>query len=93
MATAGYARTDVADLPFRLAPPLAERLRTAADVECKLVRALQSLGPLAGRDVALLDVPGGGTVVVDIDAFDGSLMEELLPAAAPIVGSFSFAVP
>ncbi len=43
--------------------------------------------------LSLLDVPGGGTVVVDIDAFDGSLMEELLPAAAPIVGSFSFAVP
>jgi len=51
--------TDVADLPFRLAAPLAERLRTAADVEGKLVRALESLGPLAGRDVALLDVPGG----------------------------------
>lgn len=49
----------MADLPFRLAAPLAERLRTAADVEGKLVRALESLGPLAGRDVALLDVPGG----------------------------------
>ncbi len=43
--------------------------------------------------LSLLDVPGGGTVVVDIDAFDGSLMEGLLPVAAPIVGSFSFAVP
>ncbi len=49
----------MADLPFRLAAPLAERLRTAADVEGKLVRALEALGPLAGRDVALLDVPGG----------------------------------
>ena len=39
----------------------------------------------------LLDVPGGGTVVVDIDAFDGSLMDDLLAAAAPIVRSFSFA--
>jgi hypothetical protein len=43
--------------------------------------------------VALLDVPGGGTVVVDIDAFDGSLMDGLLLAAAPIVQSLSFATP
>lgn len=49
----------MADLPFRLAAPLAERLRTAADVEGKLIRVLESLGPLAGRDVALLDVPCG----------------------------------
>jgi SAM-dependent methyltransferase len=49
----------VADIPFRLADPLAERLRTAADVEGKVIRALESLGPLAGRDVALVDVPSG----------------------------------
>jgi hypothetical protein len=49
----------VADIPFRLADPLAERLRTAADVEGKVVRVLDSLGPLAGRDVALVDVPSG----------------------------------
>lgn len=49
----------MADLPFQLPEPLAERLRTAADVEGKIVRALDALGPLAGRDVALLDVPAG----------------------------------
>ena len=49
----------MADLPFRLADPLAERLREAADVEGKIIRVLESLGPLAGRDVALLDVPAG----------------------------------
>ena len=49
----------MADLPFQLPGPLAERLRTAADVEGKIVRALDALGPLAGRDVALLDVPAG----------------------------------
>jgi hypothetical protein len=43
--------------------------------------------------VALLDVPGGGTVVVDVDAFDGALMDGLLAAAAPIVQSLSFATP
>jgi len=41
----------------------------------------------------LLDVPGGGTVVVDVDAFDGTLMDELLAAATPIVQSLSFATP
>jgi hypothetical protein len=39
----------------------------------------------------LLDVPSGGTLVVDIDAFDGTLMEALLAAATPIVQSFTFA--
>jgi len=43
--------------------------------------------------VALLDVPGGGTVVVDVDAFDGTLMDGLVAAAAPIVQSLSFATP
>lgn len=39
----------------------------------------------------LLDVPAGGTVVVDIDAFDGSLIDRLLTDATPIVSSMSFA--
>ena len=43
--------------------------------------------------LSLLDVPGGGTVVVDIDAFDGTLMDDLLAAATPIVQSLSFATP
>jgi hypothetical protein len=41
----------------------------------------------------LLDEPGGRTVVVDIDAFDGTLFDDLLAAATPIVQSFSFATP
>jgi len=41
----------------------------------------------------VLDVPGGGLVVVDIDAFDGTRFDALLEAAAPIVRSFSFATP
>ena len=39
----------------------------------------------------VLEVPGGGTVIVDVDAFDGRLMDELLKMATPIVESFSFA--
>lgn len=49
----------MADLPFLLPDPLALRLRTAADAEGKIPRALAALGPLAGRDVALLGVPAG----------------------------------
>jgi len=49
----------VADLPIQLADPLAPRLRAAADVEGKIARALEALGPLAGRDVAYLDLPEG----------------------------------
>ncbi len=39
----------------------------------------------------ILDRPGGGTVVVDIDAFDGSVYQSLLQAATPIVQSLRFA--
>ncbi|MCI0582496.1 MAG: hypothetical protein L0227_06310 [Chloroflexi bacterium] len=38
----------------------------------------------------LLDVPAGGTVVVDIDVFDGSLMDAFLTDASRIVASLSF---
>jgi hypothetical protein len=50
---------------------------------------------IAGNEqlrLALLDGPDG-TVVVDVDAFDGRVMGQLLAAADPIVKSFSFAKP
>jgi hypothetical protein len=40
--------------------------------------------------LALLDAPGGGTVIVDIDAFDGSVMDQLIADATPIVASLVF---
>jgi SAM-dependent methyltransferase len=49
----------VADLPFDLAAPLAQRLRAAADIEGKIPRALAVLGPLAERRVGFVDVPAG----------------------------------
>jgi SAM-dependent methyltransferase len=49
----------VADLPVELPEALGQRLRAAADVEGKIARALETLGPLAGRDVAILDLPEG----------------------------------
>jgi len=42
--------------------------------------------------LAVLDAPSG-TVVVDIDSFDGQNVDGLLSAADPIVKSFSFAKP
>jgi len=41
----------------------------------------------------IFDVPGSGTIVVDIDAFDGSLMDDLLVSATPIVRSMRFGLP
>ena len=41
--------------------------------------------------LAVLDVPAGGTVVVDVDAFDGSLFDGFLPLADTIVKGMRFA--
>lgn len=39
----------------------------------------------------VMDLPGGGILIVDVDAFDGSLFSSLLSNAAPIVKSLQFA--
>jgi hypothetical protein len=49
----------VADLPIDLAPGLSERLTRVLDVEGKIPRALEVLGPVGGRDVVLVDGAGG----------------------------------
>lgn len=49
----------MADLPIDLEPGLSERLAQALDVEGKLPRALEALGPIRGRDVILVDGAGG----------------------------------
>jgi hypothetical protein len=49
----------VADLPVTLSGPAAARLSAALDVEGKIARALDTLGPVAGRDVALVDAADG----------------------------------
>jgi SAM-dependent methyltransferase len=53
-----YSRL-VADLPIDLEPGLAERLIRVLDVEGKLLRALDALGPVRDRDVVLVDGAGG----------------------------------
>ena len=49
----------MADLPVDLGAALAERLARALDVEGKIPRALDALGPVGGRDVVLVDGAGG----------------------------------
>lgn len=49
----------MADLPIDLDAGLAERLARALDVEGKIPRALEALGPVADRDVILVDGEGG----------------------------------
>lgn len=49
----------MADLPLDLAPGLSERLARALDVEGKIPRALEAIGPVRERDVALVDGPAG----------------------------------
>ena len=45
----------MADLPIDLGDGLAERLARILDVEAKIPRAIEALGPVGGRDVLLLD--------------------------------------
>jgi hypothetical protein len=45
----------VSQLPVDLAPDLAARLRRAFDPDGKVVRALDALGPVADRDVLVID--------------------------------------
>lgn len=49
----------MADLPIALDASLAGRLRGALDPEGKILRALEALGPVADRDVVLLDGTDG----------------------------------
>ena len=45
----------MSDFPIELDAALAGRLARALDVEAKIPRALETLGPVAGRDVYLVD--------------------------------------
>ena len=49
----------MADLPIELEPRLSAQLARALDVEGKIPRALEALGPVGGRDVTLVDTPDG----------------------------------
>ncbi|HEU0244944.1 MAG TPA: hypothetical protein VFQ75_13655 [Candidatus Limnocylindrales bacterium] len=71
----------MADIPFDLAEPLAHRLRAVVDIEGKIPRALEALGPLATRRVGFLDVPPGKL----LDTLCAGAAEATsLPAADPL---------
>jgi hypothetical protein len=75
----------VTDLPpgsvLHLATPLAD----AVDVEGKIPRALVALGPLEGRDVALLDLPGAPFLpVVQAAGGEPRVVEVSSPLAIPV---------
>jgi SAM-dependent methyltransferase len=75
----------MAELPIELEGGLSERLARILDVEGKIPRALEALGPVAGRDVLLLD---------GVDGFRARQLRELgarvafagAPGADPTVG-------
>lgn len=54
-----HTRAPVADLPFALDGALADALARALDGEGKILRALEELGPVSGRDVVLVGDAGG----------------------------------
>lgn len=49
----------MADLPIDLAGELSAQLARVLDVEGKIPRALEALGPVSGRDVIVVDGAGG----------------------------------
>jgi SAM-dependent methyltransferase len=49
----------VADLPFELGTGLDEQLARVLDVEGKIPRAIEALGPVVGRDVVVVDGSAG----------------------------------
>ncbi len=55
----GHTPGLVADLPIDLGDGLAERLARVLDVERKIPRTLEALGPVGGRDVLLVDGADG----------------------------------
>lgn len=60
----------MSQLPVDLPPDLAARLRSAFDPEAKVARALEALGPVAGRDVVVID--GDGSPVTEAIATLGA---------------------
>jgi hypothetical protein len=54
-----YTSRPVADLPFELGNGLDEQLARILDVEGKIPRAIEALGPVEGRDVVVVDGSAG----------------------------------
>lgn len=74
-----YTPVCVSDLPLSLPADLAGRLASALDVEGKILRGLEALGPVAGRDVALVD-GAGSAVAAGLDGLGARVSH--VPASA-----------
>jgi hypothetical protein len=67
----------MADLPLALEARFEDALSQALDVEGKILRALEALGPIADRDVVVVGggpreigrLAGGGARLIEVDAF------------------------
>ncbi len=70
----------MSDLPFQLPPESAGVLAAVLDVEGKILRGLESLGPVAGRDVLLVDAEGSA-VAAGLSSLGVRLIHE--PLAVP----------
>lgn len=78
----------MADLPIQLADPLAPRLAAALDAEGKILRALDALGPVSGRDVAVLG--GGPARAAELAALPARVHPvETAPGGALLLGDAS----
>ena len=76
----------VADLPFSLPSPYDAALLDALDVEGKIPRALEALGPIEGRDVAV--VAAGAREIAQLTGLGGRLTEiDSLPGDATLPGA------
>lgn len=69
----GYPAGFVSDLPLAIDPALVARVEPFFDREAKLIRAIDSLAPIAGRDVVLVDA-GRGRLARGIAGLGGRLI-------------------
>jgi hypothetical protein len=69
----------VSDLPLLLPGDLAGRLGSALDVEGKILRGLDALGPVAGREVVLVD-GAGSAVAAGLVALGAVVRHHRVPA-------------
>ena len=87
----------MADLPVTLEPTLADSLGRALDVEGKIGRALEALGPVAQRDVVLVGAGASeqrrmtalGARVATIDPLDGEAWSLGDSSADAVVSAWS----
>jgi hypothetical protein len=97
-ATSAYTSRPVADLPFHLDAGLSEHLARILDVEGKIPRAIDALGPVKGRDVVVVDGSDGvrarqltslGARVTLVDASGPAAFDAPDASADVVVGLWS----